>query len=201
MATLLFYDNSHTYTVDGEEVPSVSEITRFINREVYSEAPQFALDTASERGHKIHKATEILDKYGTVEADDETTPYIRAYVKFLKDYAPEWSKIEWAVHKGTEYAGTLDRYGVLEGKKTIVDVKSTSIISKQHKALYTAGQNLYRKAIEDEFPVEAIKILQLKKDETYKLFDIEIEDTLADSCLHLHNALKKTRRRKEIAND
>ena len=35
MATLLFFDQGHKYTLDGEELPSVSELCRFLSREIY----------------------------------------------------------------------------------------------------------------------------------------------------------------------
>lgn len=196
MANLVFFEEGHRYTVNGEDVPSVSEITRFITKDVYQDVMQYAMDTAAARGTKIHKATEALDKFGSVEIPDDVTPYVKAYVNFLKEEKPVWEKIEWAVHKDTEYAGTLDRYGSLRGKQAIVDIKSTKNITKQHRVLYTAGQNLYRKAIEGTHKVEAIYILQLNDDETYKLIEIPIEDELADACLALHKALKKQKRRK-----
>lgn len=37
MANLVFFEENHRYTVDGEEVPSVSELTRFIAKEIYGE--------------------------------------------------------------------------------------------------------------------------------------------------------------------
>ena len=51
-------------------------------------------------------------------------------------------------------------------------------------------------------PVEQILILQLKKDGTYKLFNLDIDDKLADACLTLHLPLKKKeRKRQDGAND
>ena len=65
------------------------------------------------------------------------------------------------------------------------------------KVLYTAAQNLYRMAIEPECVVEAIYILQLKKDGKYRLIELEIQDELAKACIALHQALKKKERKKE----
>jgi hypothetical protein len=65
--------------------------------------------------------------------------------------------------------------------------------------LYTAAQNLYRMAIEGEYPVEQIVILQLKKDGTYKCIELEIQDELANACIALSQALR--RRRRSGAND
>lgn len=53
MAKLVFYDVDHRYTVDGQEVPSVSELTRFITREVYEDTPKLAMDNAADRGTRI----------------------------------------------------------------------------------------------------------------------------------------------------
>lgn len=111
MARLLFFDDTHTYTVDGEEYPSVSEISRFASREVYGDVNQYNLDRAAERGSAVHKATEILDKYGKVECDEDIVPYIQAYVQFRKDFSiGDYEHIEKALaHDGLKFAGTIDR--------------------------------------------------------------------------------------------
>ena len=166
MATLLFYDDKHRYTVDGEEVPSVSELTRFLTREVYTEVPQYFLDAAADRGTKIHRATEALDKFGKVEIDSDLAPYLQAYVSFMKDTAPEWEKVEWPVCNGTLYAGTVDRFGTMNGKKVILDIKTTANMTGLHKVVYRAQLNLYKLAVLHESPVEELWILQLKKDGT-----------------------------------
>ena len=69
MARLVFTEENHEYEVDGQIVPSVSEICRFISREIYSDAPQFQLERAADRGTRIHKITESLDRYGDAEAE------------------------------------------------------------------------------------------------------------------------------------
>lgn len=197
MATLLFYDDSHKYTVDGEEVPSVSELTRFLSREVYTDAPQFAIEGAAKRGTAVHKATEALDKFGTVECESDIAPFVQAYVQFRKDRSPEWEKIEWPICNQKLYAGTVDRYGTLDGKKVILDIKTTQSITGLHKVLYRAQLNLYKLAVLHEQPVEELWILQLKKDGTYKLIPMEFDDDLALACLTMHEAIKNSKRRRK----
>lgn len=111
MARLIFFDDTHTYTVDGEEFPSVSEISRFASREVYGEVSQFNLDNACSRGSAVHKATEILDKYGKCECDEDIESYIRAYVQFRKDFGiKDYAHIEKPLaNEELKYAGTIDR--------------------------------------------------------------------------------------------
>jgi hypothetical protein len=198
MAKLLFFDPTHTYTLDGEVIPSVSEITRFMSREIYGDLQQNTLDRAAGRGTAVHKATEVLDKYGTVEASDDIVPYVRGYVQFLREHSVEWVKIEYAVvSPEKDYAGTLDRYGTVDGKRPLADIKAISALTPGHRKLYEATLNLYRMAIEAEYPVERLLIIWLRKDGTYKLFELPIDDTLANACRALHQALKKKPRKKK----
>ena len=202
MSTLLFYDDSHKYTVDGEEVPSVSELTRFLTRELYNDAPQYFLDQAAKRGTSVHKATEAIDKFGTVEIEDEYAGFVKAYVSFLKDHNVSWEKIEWPVcnkENETPYAGTIDRVGALDGKTVILDIKTTANISGLHKLCYTAQLNLYRLAVKEK-PVEELWVLQLKKDGTYKLIQLEENKELAQACLMMHYAIQKTKRKRRKKN-
>ena len=195
MAQLLFFDEGHKYTLDGEELPSVSQLTRFISREIYGDVGQFNLDRAADRGTAVHKATELLDKYGTVEIDEDISPYLKAYIAFRKEHKCEWQKIEYATHHPENlYAGTLDRVGTVDGKLAILDIKTSSTIQKP---LYTAQLNLYREMLPD--PIEQLIILHLRKDGTYKLIDIPIDDALADACITMHEALKKKKRSKKNA--
>lgn len=111
MAKLIFFDDTHTYTVDGDEYPSVSEISRFASREIYGDVMQYNLDNACARGSAVHKASEILDKYGTCECEEDIVPYIQAYVKFRKDFGiGDYVAIEKALaNEELRYAGTIDR--------------------------------------------------------------------------------------------
>ena len=197
MSTLLFYDDSHKYTVDGDEVPSVSELTRFLTRELYSEAPQFVLDQAAKRGTSVHKATEAIDKFGTVEIDDDLAGYVKAYVTFLKENVLEWDRIEWSVCNDKLYAGTVDRYGLLNNVPVVLDIKTTQNITGLHKVVYSAQLNLYRLAVIKERPVDQLWILQLKKDGTYRLIQMEEDEALANACITMHQRIKNCKRRRK----
>lgn len=192
MANLIFYDQGHTYELDGEKIPSVSELTRFISREIYGTVSQYTLDNAAQRGTTVHKLCEALDKYGRIECPEDVSGYVMGYVSFIREHGPEWTYIEKPLyHPDKLYAGTIDRYGTLDGRRALVDIKTSHQIQKP---LYTAQLNLYRKMIQE--PVEALYILHLKGDGTYKLRTMETDDTLADACIALHYALKKPGRKK-----
>jgi hypothetical protein len=196
MANLLFLDEGHRYIVNGEEVPSVSELCRFISREVYGDIAQFRLDNAAERGTKIHKACEVLDKYGTAEVGNDILPYLQAYVAFRKEHGVKWDKIEFQTYHPTRvYAGTIDRYGIVDGTPTLLDIKSSSTV---HKPLCLAQLNLYRMMLEAAgIVVDKLYILHLKPDGKYKMVPFERNEDVPAALLSLHELMKKKPRKKK----
>ncbi len=198
MATLLFFDQEHKYALEDEVLPSVSELCRFLSREIYGDVAQWRLDQAAERGTKVHKACEVLDKFGSVDVQDDILPYIQAYLKFRREHDAQWEKIEFAsYHPKDRYAGTIDRYGLLDGVPTILDIKTSYVV---HKPLCAGQLNLYRRMMQaNGFLVEKLYILQLKKDGTYKFHPFNVDDAIPDALLTLHNTLKKKVRKQKNA--
>lgn len=199
MAKLVFFDENHTYQIDGEEVPSVSEVTRFVSREVYGDISQYKLDNASERGTNVHKATELLDKYGTVECSDDITGYVKAYVKFRKDFGIKNDNIvEIEKPYGDAelgYAGTLDRIFLISDEYWLVDIKSSCAPQKK---LWSIGLNGYKQLWEKKNKDKKISRmfdLHLKADGTYKIVDVDFDTEIFNACLKLHNYMKTKKRK------
>ncbi len=194
MAKLMFFDDKHEYRVGEEVLPSVSEILRFITREMYDNIKQYTLDQAADRGKRVHAATENLDRYGEVKVDVDIQPYVEAYIKWSREYNPQWSRIEYACyHPEMMYAGTLDRYGTIRGEQYIVDIKTTSTL---HTNRETAQLNAYQKLAEaNGLKVDKRAILQLKKDGTFKFKPIDEDDSLFMACYTIHKATEKKRRK------
>jgi hypothetical protein len=217
MAKLIFYDDDHRYEVDGEELPSVSQISRFASREVYGEISQYKLDNACARGSAVHKATEVLDKYKECEVTEDIETYIRAYVQFKKDFCVgDYVAIEKPLASELlKFAGTIDRIMIITkefaqkvlevcgvditnqvGKLAIIDLKSSSVVQK---VLAKIQLNGYQKLVEENAlgEVGALFILHLEKNNKYKLMPFDINDTLFMSCLNLHNEFRPKRKKKE----
>jgi hypothetical protein len=200
MAQIVFYKKDHLYKVNGEIYPNVSEILRFISREVYGDINQFRLDNAGERGKKVHEATEVLDKYGEVKITTSIQPYINAYIKFLEENEPQWLEIEKSYASETlKYAGTIDRIGTLNKGKyknclVLLDIKTNSAIKKQLAGTQLNGYHLL--VNEDaKYKIDKLLILHLKNDGNYTIIDIEQDKTNFMACLTLHNLLKKKSRK------
>lgn len=220
MSTLKFYDTGHRYELDGVEIPSVSELSRFASREVYNnDISKFVLDKACERGTAIHKATEQLDLYGKCDISPQYTEYLNAYVKFRKDFnIKDYLYIEkpFATNR-LRYAGTLDRVYVIDddfikavkkhckvdisnrkGMLAIIDLKTSSSVQK---VLAQIQLPAYSYLLEENLPdkrVGFLAILQLKKDGKYKLTEYQDNPELLYACLSLHTAfIKKKKIKKE----
>ena len=195
MNILQYFDKGHIYMLEGERIPCVSDLCRFLHREIYKDAPIWQLEAAADRGTKVHAATEALDKAGQAEIQDEYLPYLQAYVRFRQEHDVQWDLIEHAdYHPELRYAGTIDRYGLVDGIRTLLDIKTTYTV---YKPLCGASLNLYRLILEArEKQVERLMILHLKKDGTYRTVWIDIDDSVPMALITLHNALKNKRRKK-----
>lgn len=194
MSILQFFDRGHIYILDGQRLPCVSDLCRFLHREIYKDAPLWQMEAAADRGTKVHAATEALDKTGWAEIEDEYLPYLQAYAAFRREHDVQWELIEHPdYHPAHRYAGTIDRYGMVDGFKTLLDIKTTYRV---YKPLCSASLNLYRMMLEARGKtVERLLILHLRKDGSYKPLRFDADDSVPMALITLHTALK-TRRRK-----
>ena len=194
MSILQYFDKGHIYMLEGERIPCVSDLCRFLHREIYKEAPIWQLEAAADRGTKVHAATEVMDKTGQAEIEDEYLPYLQAYALFRQEHDVQWELIEYAdYHPQLMYAGTIDRYGLVDGIKTLVDIKTTYTV---YRSLCGASLNLYRLILEArDKQVERLLILHPKKDGTYKLIKFAADDAVPMALITLHTAMQKKKKK------
>lgn len=198
MAQLIFYDQNHTYEVDGIKQDSVSEVLRFLSKEEYDNIDQYRLDNAANRGTEVHKACEVLYKYKEVECTPEIEPYILAFVSFLRDHKCEFTDIEKSLADiELGIAGTPDLCGLVDGEESIVDMKAQSAIKK---TLVKGQLNGYRhlRIVNGKPEPKKLYCLQLMNTGKYRLYPVAIDDTEFRACLALHTALKMKHERGEI---
>lgn len=196
MNNLQFFDKGHIYMLDGEKLPCVSDLCRFLHREIYKDAPVWQMEAAADRGTKVHAATEALDRTGRAEIEEEYLPYLQAYAAFRREHDVQWELIEHPdYHPAHRYAGTIDRYGMVDGYRTLLDLKTTYRV---YKPLCSASLNLYRLMLEArKRTAERMMILHLKKDGTYKLIKFAADDTVPMALITLHTAMQRRKRGKQ----
>lgn len=166
--TLEFDPVEHRYSVDGQTIPSVTQLLAPLYAEIFARIPREVLERKRAIGVAVHAATELIDEGALDESsiDEEIAGYLCAYEAFLLDESPCWTMSETRLwHPGLRFAGTLDRAGFIRGEPSIVDIKT---VSELHAAvgLQLAGYDLLSAdGLERPFRYA----LQLKPDGTYRL--------------------------------
>ena len=195
-----FDADAHIYThiPSGLILPSVTQVMRFMSRELYDLVPFNTLDEAADRGTRVHEQTANYDLYGFIETDDDTGKYIDGYMQFLSDYKPTWTAIEWiSYHKGLRYAGTCDRLGyVLPDDGTGVDLVDLKTTRTFHNAMLSTQLGGYGEIVKSH----GIKLrkrygLQLLPDGTYRFQEVDDGFRSFLYCLGLHNTMASEVRR------
>jgi hypothetical protein len=115
---------THTYTVDGVQKPSVTQILEemgFIDKSFYTlEGRQI--------GEAVHVCCELLDRgipFDWDALDPRVSGRVKAYVNFKEVTGFEPELIEHMVYNPElDHAGSLDRTGKLNRKRITIDFKS-----------------------------------------------------------------------------
>lgn len=181
-----FDEEKHEYSVGGIKIPSVSEILAPLSAERYGELNPWMVRAAAARGTAVHEACELIDYGADPEEDAEIDGYLVAYQSFLLDHDVKWSMIERIVYYNRAenelplYCGTVDRYGLIDGVPTVVDIKTYASLSTDAQLAASCQTALYRDAIEEvasQYIATWVKqgraILHLRKDGTYRLVDLD----------------------------
>lgn len=176
MVKLVFHNDTHTYVVDGHILPSVSDI--FSPLEDFSKVNPEVLRRKAKIGSLVHEYTELLD-YGEeihgFEVEEEVRGYVLSYSRFLHDYSPEWTAIEKPLYSEEfNFAGTLDRLGFIDGKKTLVDIKTASSVTPRTKIIWAAKLQAYSVLLGEE--VQRWNLL-LMPDGKYRIYNAETTES------------------------
>lgn len=171
---LHFDSDSHTYTIGGERLPSVTQVLEILTD--LEGIPFRHLEYARGRGDAVHYGCELHDRdeldWDTVDA--ELIPFIEAWIKFRKQTGFVVDKIEHRMfHPALRFAGTLDRTGLLYGEPAIVDIKAVAKVYPTTGPQTAAYESLL-KATEPGGPASYKRYsVQLCKNGTYKLHPYE----------------------------
>lgn len=120
---LRFDPTTHTYTVDGRRLPSVTQVLELAGLVDKTWFTDFGRD----RGTYVHQMLE-LDDLGELDEgtlDEQLVPYLTAWRACCAAGRAAWTHIEHRMADATVgVAGTADRIGAFSGALTIADIKS-----------------------------------------------------------------------------
>lgn len=161
---------THLYTLDGINIPSLSEILKAAGISNYDGVPDSVLERKKIIGRAVHYACELSDKS---TLDDSSVkplirPYLDAWVDFVKKEDVEFKYIEESIaSRKLWFATTPDRIGRFRDKPTDFEIKTTATILPSAEIQTMAHIIAYN----ETYPKDRITdrlVVQLKPDGTYK---------------------------------
>lgn len=128
MSDLIFDETLHRYTLDGEVLPSVTQILKPLHD--FSAIPADVLRRAADFGTAVHKTVELYlaDDLDEGSLDPPLRGCLDGFKRWMDDYRDEYnidfSNVEVpGYHKRLKYAGTPD----IELEEAVIDLKSRPV--------------------------------------------------------------------------
>lgn len=176
---LTFVDGRFYHDEDGNYFPSATTLLEAYPKpyqliqwmkEMGSKADEIR-DNAGRRGSTVHQLTEdydhgmdctLLDDIGRPKYSLEEWNMFERYVEFSENHKPEHIMIEQTiVSNKLKFAGTLDRVCIIDGKRYLLDIKTSNGIYNSYWLQLAAYKELYLGIAEDMAPIEGVAILWL----------------------------------------
>ena len=176
---IAFHADSHTYTVDGRVVPSVTQILAKAGLVAdYAGISPAVLAYARDRGSHVDACCDLFDAgdldFSSVHPDCER--YVEAWAAFrdLERFTPIHTQ-GIVYHPELDYCGTFDGYGMIGSTPTLVERKCTAKLSPTY-GLQLAGYSMPGIGLAVDGATELLPLIvsrrlvvQLKPDGTYRL--------------------------------
>lgn len=119
---------AHSYTLDGQKLPSVTEILGLLTN--FDAIPWAVLENARKRGERVHQCINAWNRgaFAAVDFPDDVACYLDGWEAFMRDTGAVVIQSEQPLyHKGLRYAGTPDCVLAWKNDKRLLipDVKVT----------------------------------------------------------------------------
>ena len=196
---LQFEEQTHTYTLCGTTLPSVTTVMWPLSHTYYGKIDVGVLAAAARRGSSVHNAIENHLKFGIVDVPPDKKGYFDAYLSWLENEKPKVEATEGRVyHRCLRYAGTADLICVMGGgsvacvdfktSSQVVDMLARVQLEAYFKAFVSHGVELHGKCA-----------VHLRIDGTYAVHNYGGNDNEAwevfCGLLQAHNYLERYRRK------
>lgn len=143
----------------------------------FSTVPAAVLEAARIRGQGVHAAIEAI-VYGFLEESslaEDVLPRLDAYRAFVKDSGYQTTHTEIEIASATwRYRGHPDTVGWLGPKRVILDWKNTDVVQLKPASWQLAGYRVAWNEQRPTEPVDALGVVQLKGDGTYRFHEVNV---------------------------
>lgn len=193
---LKFDKKKHVYSVKGRNILSVTSVLPDIPEHLLYK--QSFMDKTL-LGIRVHNCADTInnhykthcmeipceDVYKSDPFQKEDGPYIKAYLKFLKEKKPVIIASETKMfHKLFNYAGTVDLVVEIKSKKYIYDIKTTSRVAPYARLQLAAYVRMWNYENPDK-EIFNRGVIHLKPDGTYTLVPYSVKDLKNDTDIFL----------------
>lgn len=166
---LQFDESTHTYRLDGQVVPSVTQLLKPIGPD-FSQIPADVLERKRQLGTAVHLACE-LDDDGDLD-DDSLDPVLAPYVSAWRKFKADTGAVvlvneKQLAHEDLRYAGTVDRVVSVGREPWLVDLKTSADPHAAYGVQLAGYEELLRKA--SRMQVDARATVHLRDDGTFSL--------------------------------
>lgn len=186
---LEYYDNTHTYLLDGVELPSITQILKIRFGNKYDRVDRETLKRAAERGTAVHEA---IEKYCTqgIESDLIEVRNFK-FLQRLYDFTVIENEVPVILFRDGKpiAAGRLDMVIRIGDKLGGADIKRTSTLDKEYIAYQL---NLYRIAYRQTYGKEweFLRAIHLREN-VRKFVKIPINEDIAWKLVDEYSGGKK----------
>ena len=172
---LEFIDETHTYKLNGIAIPSVSEIISPLSNKKYDGISEKTLERAARKGTSVHNSIENFIKFEIDDVPEEHRGYFEGFLDWWEEKKPVVIGSEIKIyHKLLRYGGTIDLLCLIDDAVTLVDYKSTAVVSDMTCGVQLEG---YRQALASHgIKIDRKEILHLKKDRKHKEIEYPVLD-------------------------
>ena len=177
---LIFNPSSHEYTWGETKVPSVTTLIKILAPNPYSNVPKKILQKAADYGNRVHEA---IENHALGKVQDEVDGFagiaLRRFEQLERDHDIVITSCEQRMlyfdSEKPLYAGTYDMLGVVKGKTSLIDIKTTA---EYHTDMLKYQLCMYKAALEqmNRFTIDKCYCLWLPKKKVGKLLEVEIPD-------------------------
>ena len=160
---LSFDESSHTYRLNDVIIPSVTTLMNPLSAEMYKNISSVTLSNAADKGTAVHNAIENYIKFDIVDIPPEHSGYFDGFLEWWNQHDIQVVASEVRVyHKIMRYGGTIDLLAYVDGVLTLIDIKTTSVLSEKSCGVQLEAYSQALKSL--GFQIEQKIILHLKKD-------------------------------------
>lgn len=131
-----YWHDEYGYSVGVTTILSETLPTPFGLKEWYKTQDKYTIEKvfkeAQEQGTKTHGYIELLNKAEEIDITNEnleTKQQITAYVDWVRNWQPDQMQTEQIIFyldKEMQYAGTVDIVAMIDGKRVLIDIKTSN---------------------------------------------------------------------------